>query len=489
LYFLALFRQASMVAKRKTVSKMGSASVVTKDSVQEDEDVDMDAQLVQVEVKELSEQDAAVARTKELKSMYAEQLKQLLLSNGLETGSKEVMIKNLLKHEAKARVAAKAQKNKIRAVVVKKKQDLEALSTSELGKLCESSGMKGFKSKEERVQRLLVQWQENDGVDKALAQIAEEERKQELDSLDTVKLQKLCAKMGVDPFVKEIMVERISKKENETGCYARPALTQESEAPKAEKPVDMVDALLANESQRKKDKEQRDQKEEASNQKRKEIKALSVDDLKKRIGKKGLEASGKKDDMVEALFLLAMQEDKANARAAELKSKSLPELKEFVAKKGLDAGTKEQMVKTLLAHEAKCLEEFKAFEVKVGEVATLKKEELAGKANAALKELCVAKGLPVGGGKEEKVERIVEEIVKGGELDKVVSINIRNKRKDELMSMDKPSVVKLCEQAGVDPVVKDIIVERIMSHESEGGAAIIMADAEPPAKKARVTKK
>jgi len=214
-----------------------------------------------------------------------------------------------------------------------------------------------------------------------------------------------------------------------------------------------------------------------------------VEDLKKRLAKKGLEASGKKDDMVEALFLVAMQEEKLNARASELKSKSLQELKEIVLKQGLESGSKEVMVKSLLAHEAKCREEFKAFDVKVGEVAAQKKEELAAKANTALKDLCAAKGLPVGGGKEEKIERIVEEIVKEGELDQVVSKNIRNKRKDELMSMDKPSVVKLCEQAGVDPVVKDIIVERILSHESEGGAAIVMADVEPPAKKARVSKK
>jgi len=307
--------------------------------------------------------------------------------------------------------------------------------------------------------------------------------------LDTTKLQKICAKMGVDPFVKEIMVERISKKENGTGSYSRPALMQENEAPKAEKPVDMVDALLANESQRKKEKEQRDQQEDAANQKKKEIKSLAVDDLKKRLAKKGLEASGKKDDMVEALFLVAMQEEKLNTRASELKSKSLQDLKELLSKQGLETGSKEQMVKTLLAHEAKCREEFKAFDMKVGVVAGLKKVELEGQSNAALKELCVAKGLAVGGGKDEKIERIVEEIQKSGELDTVVSKNIRNTRKDELMSMDKLSVVKLCEQAGVDPVVKDIIVERIISHESEGGAVIVMADAEPSAKRARVSKK
>merc|ERR1719478_359246 len=140
------------------------------------------------------------------------------------------MISAFLKYEAKARTAMKAQKAKIRAVVVKKKQELEGLPTSELSKLCESAGFKGLRSKEERVQRLLVQWQEKDGVDKALAKIAEDERKQELDAMDNVKLEKLCGKMRVDPYVKEIMVERISKKENDSGCYSRPTVMQGDDA-------------------------------------------------------------------------------------------------------------------------------------------------------------------------------------------------------------------------------------------------------------------
>merc|ERR1719174_1204215 len=143
------------------------------------------------------------------------------------------------------------------------------------------------------------------------------------------------------------------------------------------------------------------------------------------------------------------------------------------------------MIKTLLAHEAKCREDMKAFEAKVTEVATQKKGELESKANTALKDMCVAKGLPVGGGKEERIERIVEEAQKDGDLDKIVCRNLRNKRKEELMSMDKPAVVQLCEKTGVDPLLKDIMVERIMMHESEGGAAIAMTDMEPAAKRAR----
>jgi len=87
--------------------------------------------------------------------------------------------------------------------------------------------------------------------------------------------------------------------------------------------------------------------------------------------------------------------------------------------------------------------------------------------------------------RRKKIQLIIEEAKKECEFDRVVSANIRNKRKDELMSMDKPSVLKLCEATGVDPCVKEIMVERIMSHESEAGEGIAAEDLQPAAKKAR----
>jgi len=251
----------------------------------------------------------------------------------------------------------------------------------------------------------------------------------------------------------------------------------------------MIDELLASEATRKKERALQSQKEEALASKRKELKALSVEDLKKRLVKKGLEATGKRDEMVDTLFIAAVQEDAVTARKLELQAKSTQDLKDLVLLNGLEAGPKEQMVKAMLAHEGKCREELRAFEQKVSLVAAEKAKALESKSNAALKELCASKDLPVKGEKNERIERIIEEQKKEGEFDKLVSVSNRNKREQELMSMDKPAVLKICENAGVDPSVKDVMVERIMSHESEAGAAIAAGDDEPAAKKARVSKK
>merc|ERR1712129_83253 len=322
-----------------------------------------------------------------------------------------------------------------------------------------------------------------------MGQMAEEERKGELEGMDNVQLQKLCNKLGVDPFVAEIMVDRVSKKENEIGCYSRPALPQD-EAPQAQQSGDMVEALLANEAQRKKENELKTAQMDKLATKRKELKSMSIEDLKKRLTKKGLESSGKKEDLIEALFLVVVQDDAATARQSELKAKSLQDLKELLSRHGLETGTKEQMIKTLLSHEAKCRENLKAFEAKIGEAVDQKKTELDTKSNAALKEMCGSKGLAVGGGKDDRVERLVEEAQKDGDLDKIVTMNLRNKRKQELMAMDKSAVVTLCEKTGVDAVVKDVMVERVLSLESEGGPALAMTNAEAPAaKKVRLSKK
>jgi hypothetical protein len=371
-------------------------------------------------------------------------------------------------------------------VVIKKKQELEDLSLSELGKLCNDMGLKGLKSKPERVQRLLVQWQETDGVDKALAQIAQDARQQELEALDDAKLRKLCTKLGVDPFVKEIAVDRISKQENTKGFYSRPAVKEPEEAPVEQKKDDMIEALLASEAQRKKEKELKNKQEEVMAQKMKEFKAMSVEELSKRIAKKGLKMSSekaKREDMIQALFIAAVQDDAAIARKNVLQAKSTQDLKDLVLLNGLETGSKEAMVKSMLAHEATVRDELKVFESHVEVLAAKRQEELAKKSSAQLKALCSDKDLPVKGDQEERIQRILEEAKKEREFDKMVSMNNRQKRKQELMALDKSSVLKMCEKTDVDPFVNCIIVERIIAHETRAGQAIAAKDVEQPAAK------
>merc|ERR1712118_243944 len=114
----------------------------------------------------------------------------------------------------------------------------------------------------------------------------------------------------------------------------------------------------------------------------KELKSLSIDDLKKRIKQKGLEQDGKKEEMIVALFKHCVQEDAVTARTAVLKSKPQQELKDLLTRHGLEPSNKERMIQTMLEHEAKRREDLKAFEAKLNEVAAQKKVELESKSNA-----------------------------------------------------------------------------------------------------------
>jgi len=114
---------------------------------------------------------------------------------------------------------------------------------------------------------------------------------------------------------------------------------------------------------------------------------------------------------------------------------------------------------------------------------------MESESNATLKEMCAQKGLAVGGGKEERVARLGEKLREDPTLDAMVSKDLRSKRKQDLMAMEKKDVISLCEKMDIEPWTKEIMVERIIAHESEGSEAIVLPDSAPPAKKARTSKK
>merc|ERR1712048_235268 len=432
------------------------------------------------------EEETATARNKELKSMAVGDLKSLLQSNGLETDKmkKEDMIKAMLTHEADARKIARAHEAKIRGVIVSKKNELDGLSISDLSNTCIAMGIQGAKKKEDRVRMILEAWQKDDGVEKALAQIAREERLQVLQEMEINDLRTLCEANGIDPCVKEVMADRVAKAEKLAGKFVRPSLEKKEEKIEQSKGGDLVDTLLANESSRKAAQKKQIEQGEAIKAKMTELKAKSVEELKKILRKSGAEIEGKKEELVDAVYAIFKQEEAANSRKAEIKAMSISDLKALVSERALECGSsKEKMIAAVLEHEAKCREDAKAFDKKADEVIVQKREELDSKTATELKELCSAKGLAVGGGKEDKIARLLEQTRADGEVDAAISALMFGQRKDELRSMERQDLLTLCAKAGADPCVKEVMIERIMSFEDENGIV------EPPTKKSRKAQK
>merc|ERR1719191_1230619 len=141
------------------------------------------------------------------------------------------------------------------------------------------------------------------------------------------------------------------------------------------------------------------------------------------------------------------------------------------------------MINALFEHEKKAREELQAHLTMAAEVEAKKKEELQAHSATELKGMCAAKGLKLGVAKDDRIATLIEAARADGEVDKLVLGAVREARKEELLGMDKAALKVLCDQAGVDAMVKDVIVERLLTYESEHGRIAIASEANKTAAK------
>jgi hypothetical protein len=154
------------------------------------------------------------------------------------------------------------------------------------------------------------------------------------------------------------------------------------------------------------------------------------------------------------------------ARTAELKTMSAGDLKDLVLKKGLQKGLKGEMIESVLAQEAKGREASRAYEAKVRDVTAAKKKEIESKTLTELKELCEAKKLKSGGSKPEKVERLLAAAKQDGEIETILAGMARAERRQGLIALSNVDLQAMCKKSGIDPLMKEVMVDRIIAHEA-----------------------
>merc|ERR1712228_151271 len=172
-----------------------------------------------VAAKVLDEKAIVLAREKELKGMAAADIKELAMSKGLEKGTKTDMIVAILGLEAKAREQIKIREAKVREVVKKISDDIAAKSNDELKEMLGKSNLKLGGSKTDRVDRLVAHAKDAGEVDKILFQMDADERREELTKADKSTLVNMCQQKSIDPFVKEVMIERLVMDEFSKRAY------------------------------------------------------------------------------------------------------------------------------------------------------------------------------------------------------------------------------------------------------------------------------
>merc|ERR1711972_782351 len=107
-------------------------------------------------------------------------------------------------------------------------------------------------------------------------------------------------------------------------------------------------------------------------------------------------------------------------------------------------------------------EEARAKEAKVREVTAKMKKEKSHMSAQELKDALLKKGLKTGGAKTEMIERLIECAREEGEVDRTIALLAREEKREELLSMHKDALIELCTKSGVDPIVKEVMVDRLL---------------------------
>lgn len=127
---------------------------------------------------------------------------------------------------------------------------------------------------------------------------------------------------------------------------------------------------------------------------------------------------------------------------------------------------KKKMIESIVALEAKGRENIRKHKANFRDVLGKKRQEFSGMTNIKLKELLQAYALQTGGTKPERVERLLATWQEQGEIEKVLAGMAFQARKVELNAMDKVALYDLCRKKGVDALSKEVLVERLLVHES-----------------------
>merc|ERR1711920_389375 len=156
-------------------------------------------------------------------------------------------------------------------------------------------------------------------------------------------------------------------------------------------------------------------------------------------------------------------------------------------RRGLEASKNAKvMVENLLKFEADKREQCKAYEQQVSKALEEKRPVLEEKTNAELKQLCASRGLKLGVGKQERVETLLEDARSNGEVDQILSLAAKERRRTELLALESSAVLEVCDKLDVDPMVKEVAIERLLLHEDEHGP--IDAEEKPQKKRPRKTR-
>jgi len=179
-------------------------------------------ELVEALLSFLVEEETLAKRKDDLMALGKERLKELVVAKGLAPSGMNKNVEVLLQHEAKCAEELREYKAQVMEQLSAKKEALEAKTGQQLQELCTSKGLSVGTSKEDRVQRLLRDANENGEVDQAIRLAKRAARRRDLEAMDKAALRQVSTELEVDPHVKSVIVERLMHHEAEEPVYLKP---------------------------------------------------------------------------------------------------------------------------------------------------------------------------------------------------------------------------------------------------------------------------
>jgi len=174
----------------------------------------------------------------------------------------------------------------------------------------------------------------------------------------------------------------------------------------------------------------------------------------------------KLDDQVVSKITASGEDDAIVAtRRKELKLLSKESVQDLAESMELEKGRKDDMIEAVLAHESNAREELRAREGQAKQVVANKKQELAAQSIKSIKSICSKKRLKLTGTKAELVKRLLGTWKEEGGVEAGLRLLARKSRRSQLASMDKKALFSLCDKRRIDALVKEVMVERLLSYE------------------------
>merc|ERR1719469_609678 len=170
-----------------------------------------------------------------------------------------------------------------------------------------------------------------------------------------------------------------------------------------------------------------------------------------------------------AAQLKAQEQQLIAARRKELKAMAVGDLKQLVESKGLEATKKDDMVEAMVKLEAQAREEQRKKAELLRDIVVQKKAELDGMLLPVLKEKCVELGIKGTLTKEARVEALLKQWQADDGVDKAILKHARDTRLGELKGLGAAGLKQLCDRAGIDAYVTEVIVDRIIRVEQAKG--------------------